>query len=67
MKPAEPRQLNNALHTSQILEAVEYAPLSCGFSTTDEGFALQSTLAKFFTLSLVALGALTLQTSSARR
>jgi hypothetical protein len=33
----------------------------------DEGFALQSTLAKFFTLSLAALGSLTLQTSSARR
>jgi hypothetical protein len=31
----------------------------------DEGFALQSTLAKFFTLSLA--GALTLQTSSAQR
>jgi hypothetical protein len=33
----------------------------------DEGFVLQSTLARFFTLSLAALGALTLQTSSARR
>jgi len=27
MKPAEHRLLNNALHTLQILEAVEYAPL----------------------------------------